>query len=684
MNQKTTPPSPSQVLLGAFVVLLSLGVASLAGLAITGAAAPLQLADPGPIVRWGLPVVRGITDFSTAATIGALTMAVFATKAPSWQFTRLTNLAGLSAIAWTIFGLLTTVMTYLSVTGVGISASQSFGDGLWLFVTSIGLGQSLALNVLAGAAVSTLAFLVVGLRSALNPTVIAFAGLVPLAVSGHASSNTGHAMAVNSLGLHLVGVSVWVGGLIAAVALRSGDLESNILVSRRYSDLAGFAYLVIAVSGVAAASVRIYSFAELTTAYGRLVVAKSAILLGLGVLGAYYRRRILNRGALAKHFWGLVGFELSLMGVAMGLATALAHTAPPEHGVDLSNPTPAQILTGEKLPPDLTAIRWFTASKIDLIWLLVAVLGIALYLAGVRRLVKRGDKWSLPRTLSWVSGMLLLAWITCGPMGVYEQYLFSVHMIAHMMLTMAVPLLLVPGAPVTLLSRAVKTRTDGSRGLREWVLWAVHTPYAQFVANPYFAAINFASSLVVFYYTPLFGWATRDHLGHEWMVVHFLITGYLFVQSLVGIDPGPKPINYPVRLMIMLGTLTFHALFGLSLMMGNGLLLADWFGAMGRTWGQNPLQDQQTGGAIAWGIGEFPAAFLTLLVSVQWFKSDARDAKRLDRASDRSGGADIEQYNQMLAARAARREQAELQREAAFEASAQQKANDDRSYEGEQ
>ena len=24
-----------------------------------------------------------------------------------------------------------------------------------------------------------------------------------------------------------------------------------------------------------------------------------------------------------------------------------------------------------------------------------------------------------------------------------------------------------------------------------------------------------------------------------WMVVHFLITGYLFVQSLIGIDPVP-------------------------------------------------------------------------------------------------------------------------------------------------
>jgi putative copper resistance protein D len=152
------------------------------------------------------------------------------------------------------------------------------------------------------------------------------------------------------------------------------------------------------------------------------------------------------------------------------------------------------------------------------------------------------------------------------------------------------------------------------------------------------------------------------------MIVHFLITGYLFVQSLVGIDPGPKAMNYPVRLMILLGTLTFHALFGLSLMQGSGLLLPDWYGAMGRTWGQPPLMDQQTGGAIAWGIGEFPAAFLTLMVSVQWARSDSRDAKRLDRASDRGGNQDVEAYNQMLEQIARRSAAAEVRRTRELEA----------------
>jgi putative copper resistance protein D len=138
------------------------------------------------------------------------------------------------------------------------------------------------------------------------------------------------------------------------------------------------------------------------------------------------------------------------------------------------------------------------------------------------------------------------------------------------------------------------------------------------------------------------------------MVLHFLITGYLFVQAVIGIDPGPAKLAYPIRLMLLIGTLAFHAFFGLALMTGNGLLLAEWFGAMGRTWGETPIADQQTGGAIAWGIGELPTAALTLIVSVQWARADKRDATRLDRASDRNNNQDVEDYNDMLAKLAAR------------------------------
>jgi putative copper resistance protein D len=132
------------------------------------------------------------------------------------------------------------------------------------------------------------------------------------------------------------------------------------------------------------------------------------------------------------------------------------------------------------------------------------------------------------------------------------------------------------------------------------------------------------------------------------MIIHFLITGYLFVLSLIGIDPVPYRFPYPLRLVLLLATMAFHAFFGLSILTANGLFLADWFGAMGRTWGGTPMADQQLAGGIAWSIGEIPTLVLAVAVAVQWSRTDARETKRRDRQADRSGDAELAAYNAML------------------------------------
>ncbi len=633
-------------------------LATLVGLFIGGAAKPTLLIDPGVIVRFGLPLVKAALNLSMALTIGTLVLAAFAFDQGSSLLRRALNLAAIGAAGWALFGVANLVLSYLSITGSQIAFDQTFSSGLWMFATQIQLGQYLGLNLLVGLLLSLVLLAVGGLSGTGISAAISLAGLIPLALTGHAAGTAGHAMAVNSLGLHLVAVTVWVGGLFALLILRPSDSALAAKITKRYSTLALLAFSVVAVTGVVSASLRLRGPADLMTGYGSLVLLKAIALLLLGGFGALYRRRILGRFAIdtkrTATFWRLAIAELSLMGIAIGLASALSRTAPPLNPTPIGTLTPAQILTGEPLPPELTWVSYFTQWKPDLLWIMVAALGLFGYLLGVYRLTRRGDKWPVARSVSWVLGMLLLTYITSGALNAYSEYLFSVHMIAHMMLTMAVPLFLVPGAPITLLLRATEKRQDASRGLREWALWAVNTKYAQFISHPLIAATLFASSLVVFYFTPIFGWATREHIGHEWMLVHFLITGYLFVQAIVGIDPGPNRQDYPIRLILLIATLTFHAFFGLSLMMGQGLLDAEWFGSMGRTWGQSPVDDQQTGGGIAWGIGEFPTAALTLIVSIQWSRTDKREARRLDRASDRTGNRDIEDYNEMLARLAAR------------------------------
>jgi putative copper resistance protein D len=540
-------------------------------------------------------------------------------------------------------------MTYLSVSGSAISYGSTFSDGLWLFATQIELGTLLVWNL--GFAfllsLSTLAFN--GRRMNAVNAAIAIAGLYPLAASGHASSDAGHALAVNSLLMHLVGISIWVGGLIALYAVFKGDNQRTAVLVSRYSTLAFVAFIMVAVSGVTSGIIRLYEPADLFSSYGLLLMLKAALLVVLGLFGARHRLGLVKKLAeRSVSFWRLAIFELAVMGLAVGMGTALARTQTPLDAAEFVPLTPAEILTGDKLPPELTNLAWVTVWDIDVLWMSVCLGAIALYLYGVSVLHKRGDKWPLVRTISFVSGMLVLLYVTNGAMSAYQEYLFSVHMVGHMVLSMMVPVLLVPGAPVTLLSRAQAPRKDGSWGMREWVLWAVHTPFAWFVSHPLFAGLNFALSLVMFYYTPLFRWATEEHLGHQWMLIHFLITGYLFVQSLMGVDPQPHRTGYPIKLMLLIGTMAFHAFFGLGLMNEKSLLLADWFGAMGRTWGDDPLADQAIGGAFAWGVGEIPTIVIALIVVTQWSRSDDRERKRLDRASDRSGNRDLEDYNQML------------------------------------
>jgi putative copper resistance protein D len=123
---------------------------------------------------------------------------------------------------------------------------------------------------------------------------------------------------------------------------------------------------------------------------------------------------------------------------------------------------------------------------------------------------------------------------------------------------------------------------------------------------------------------------------------------------LIGIDPGPSRFSYPLRLVQLFAAMTVHAFFGLAIMSGSGLLLADWFGAMGRTWGEAPLVDQQAGGAIAWSVGEIPSVVLAVVIAMQWSRNEGRIAKRLDRKAENDDDADLKAYNDMLGGLASR------------------------------
>lgn len=643
----------------ALLVLVALA-SVLAALQLGGAAQAPLIVDPGPAVRVGLPVVKTLLNVSAAVTIGTLFLTCFALARGLPEHDRAMDVAAAASGVWTVASAATTFLTFLSVASVPASLDEQFGRTLAFFLTETELGRAWLVTTIIAAVVTVLSFAVRDQYALVGLTLLAGGGLIPLAQQGHAAGASGHDAAVTSLALHLESASVWLGGLVALVLLRSAlEAKGRVgVVLARYSTLALMAFVVVAASGVVNAGIRLGSWSALTTGYGLLVLLKTLALVALGVFGVVQRRWLVARMGTdpkrtTRAFWWFVAAELAFMGFASGVAAALARTATPVEQVvatDLADPTPAEILTGDPLPPELTPMRWITEWDVDLLWALLCAFLAFFYLAGVARLRRRGDSWQLGRTVSWLAGLALLLYVTSGPPNAYQEYLFSAHMLAHMVLGMAIPVLLVPGAPVTLALRAIRRRTDGTRGPREWALVLVHNPVASVLTNPIVSAVVFAGSLWVFYYTELFRWATTTHLGHYWMLVHFLITGYLFVQSMIGIDPVKGRLPYPGRLVVLFATMALHAFFGLSIMTGTGLLLADWYGAMGRTWGADPMQDQYVAGGIAWSVGEIPTLALAVAVAILWARSDAREAKRKDRQADRDDDAELTAYNEQLEA----------------------------------
>lgn len=646
---------------GPGILLVAAFAATLASLAYGGGAdAPLAL-DPGVVVRYGLPIAKLLVDLSASVAVGSLVLTCFALDKRAPEFDRALDIAAAAAAIWTVSAGVTGFFTFLAAFNQPIRFDDTFGQVLGTFLSTTELGEAWLATTLFAAAVTVLCFAVRNVTVLAGVTVLAAAGLLPATLEAHRGGTAQHSLATSSLYLHVLFAGVWLGGLATLALLRGQfDRARLILAMRRYSTLALVCFLVVAASGYVTAFTRIETLDNLLTPYGILVLVKAAVLVALGLFGASQRRWVIDRMSrtpAARHgwFWWLIAAELGFMGIAAGVAAALARTATPVPQIaasDLVAPSPATLLTGSPLPPPLTATNLFTLWNFDVVWILVCALAIFFYIAGVLRLRRRGDAWPMYRTVLWVLGILVLFYVTNGGVNAYEQYLFSMHMLAHMSLGMLIPVLLVPGAPITLALRTIAKRADGSRGPREWILLAVHSRLFGVFANPLVAAGLFVGSLLVFYYTPVFSWATTNHLGHEWMIAHFLIVGYLFVQSLIGTDPSPKRAPFPIRLIILLATMAFHAFFGLAILSSTGLLLSHWYGAMG--WGTNALIDQQAGGGIAWSVGEIPTVSLAVIVAIMWYRSDTRESRRYDRKADRDGDAELAEYNAMLAGRSQR------------------------------
>lgn len=294
---------------------------------------------------------------------------------------------------------------------------------------------------------------------------------------------------------------------------------------------------------------------------------------------------------------------------------------------------PFHVLEDEAALPRFGLGRVFTQWDLVSPATLLIVLTAALYLLGVARLHRRGDRWPVGRTLAFVGGgMGGAALATVSGLGVYDDTLLSVHMAQHMILAMVVPLAMALGAPVTLALRTLPRRP------RRWLLAVLHSRAAKVLSFPPLTFVLFVITPWALYFS---GWytATLHHdFLHEMTHLHMVVVGCLFFWPLMGIDPLPGRISYPARVLLTVLTLPFHAFMGVTIMAQDRLMGGRWYpdlhhGPMA-SWLPEPHVDQTLAGGILWSSGDAIGLLFFVVLFVQWVRSSMREAVREDRRLD--------------------------------------------------
>lgn len=650
-----TSGSSGLVLLGtAIAVLVAAGLTALSGARPLVA---LGLPDPGVLTTVGLPAVRAVAEVAMVLTIGALLLAAFLAPPQKSGYLdvagyRALRTAGWTAALWVVAAVLLVPLTVADA--LGRPVADVLDVGLLLEVVP----QLAASTAWSWTAVIA-ALVVVGCRSVLTWgwTAVLFglsvAGPLPVTLTGHSAAGGSHDIATDSLVLHVLASSLWVGGLVALIALaasRGPDRAAALATAvPRFSALALVCWLVLAVTGTINALTRISPGAVFGSYYGGLLLAKAGALLALGALGALHRRSTVGAASRGepRALLRLGGVEVLLMLATVGLAVALGRTAAPDDGSGA--PSRAEALIGYDLDGPPTPVRLLFDWRFDLIFGSAAIVLAVVYLIGVRRMRARGDDWPLGRTLGWLAGCAALLVATSSGIGRYGPAMFSVHMGEHMILSMLVPILLVLGAPVTL---ALRTLPSGGRhgppGPREWLLAAVHSPPSRWLTHPLVALPLFVGSYYALYFSGIFPAALPEHGAHLLMNLHFLVVGTLFFWPIIGIDPSPRRLPPVARLAVVFASVPFHAFFGVALMSGATVIGGDFYRALALPWVPDLLQDQRLGGGLAWASGELPLLLVVIALLVQWSRHDERSARRDDRRAEHDGDADLRAYNAML------------------------------------
>jgi len=587
----------------------------------------------------GLMQLTGVLSIGLLLTLGFLETDV---RGAVSNF-RLAKKVKSTLLAWIITILIFILIQIAYLLEQPISASFDL-TVIRSYLTQTSVGKSYFVQL-----VGVLIVLLIPLKKVLSTYISLIIALIAITApifQSHGTSSSHHGLAIGALVIHVIALSFWVGGLFGLTQLSKAQ---KLIALPRFSELALWSAITVAITGAATAWTRLDSISSWQSKYGAITILKIFLTLTLIGFGALHRRWIIKSDF--PSIFRLISGEIVIMFVTVFVGSWLSTVAPPTREVKSSQ---ALLITGIQMPPAPTFSNILLAYDADGLMLGLLIIAVALYIKGVVILRKRGDTWPVGRTIAFALGISMVDFATSGGLGVYSHFAFSNHMMAHMFLGMIAPIGIVLGAPITLALRTLpQARNKDERGVRGSFIALLHSKPALVMTNPVVALAIFDGSLFTLYFTPLFGNLMQGHSGHFFMSTHFLLTGILFFQTIIGIDPAPRKVPHLVKIIIIFAAMSIHAFFSIAIMSANTLIDNGFFVLLERPWATDLLADQKLGGAIGWAMGEIPILLALIATFLQWLREDKKEAGRIDRAADRAAATgeddDLAQYNRYLA-----------------------------------
>jgi putative membrane protein len=183
-----------------------------------------------------------------------------------------------------------------------------------------------------------------------------------------------------------------------------------------------------------------------------------------------------------------------------------------------------------------------------------------------------------------------------------DYYLFSAHMVQHLVLTLVAPPLLIMGTPGWMLRPALRWR-----GVGPMARWAT-------AASRGFLIFNVV--IVVWHLPPMYEYAMEHHPVHIVQHLCFMISAVLMWWPILSPLPELPRLSYPGQMLYLFLMTIPMSLVAVCISLADHILYPAYASAP-RIWGITPLQDQTLGALIMW----IPASFFFMaIISVVFFK----------------------------------------------------------------